>query len=167
MRSGFRTNSSDTMKPPDTNSSLYVWFFTSSRESTPAKLTEGSFFRDTRAGICSETSHVHFQNHPKINFTTLDCNAIVMDVCSRSFIVCLRLGASIAANTEIKTGSGRQAAWGEATEPCAHVKRCPRSWWWWGACPNFHCFLETSAGCTRCCRDFSSTPLRETGETSC
>lgn len=52
MRSGLRTNSSDTMKPPDTNSSLYVWFLTSSSVSTPAKLTEGSFFNDTSAGIC-------------------------------------------------------------------------------------------------------------------
>lgn len=59
MRSGLRTNSSETMKPPDTKSSLYVWFLTSSRLSTPAKLTEGNFFKDTRAGICRVT----FVNH--------------------------------------------------------------------------------------------------------
>lgn len=58
IRSELRINSSDTMRPPDTNSSLYVRFFTSSRLSTPAKLTDGNFFKDTSAGIYTDGSEV-------------------------------------------------------------------------------------------------------------
>lgn len=62
--SGFRTDSSDTTKPPDTNSSLYVWFFTSSRLSTPAKLTHESLFKVTKPGICLKTLQIR-DVHPR------------------------------------------------------------------------------------------------------
>lgn len=55
ITSGFRMDSSDTIKPPDTNNSLYVWFLTSSRLSTPAKLTQGSFFKVTKPGTYLNT----------------------------------------------------------------------------------------------------------------
>lgn len=58
IRSELRINSSDTMRPPDTNSSLYVRFFTSSRLSTPAKLTDGNFFKDTSAGIYKDGKEI-------------------------------------------------------------------------------------------------------------